>query len=103
MNQKLSTLVRDEPFVVAAFFLEWNASSHLLRSMLHDMQNRYHGKITLYFINAQHNSDLCSWYAVYRIPSVLFFLRGSLVDRFSGIPSRIQLEKSVAAIIRKTR
>lgn len=65
-----------------------NAASQLLCRTLQELSTHYSDRINFFQLDHEMNASLTASYLVDRLPTLLFFKNGTLVDRLSGLTHR---------------
>ena len=71
------------------FSSPWNGTGRLMCNALHELAPQYR-KLNFYSIDYDANWALATTYRVEPVPTLLFFKKGTLVDKLSGL-----IQKSV--------
>jgi putative thioredoxin len=82
-NYKVIDASRKVP-VLVDFWADWCAPCRALKPILEKLADEYHGRFVLAKVDSDRNQALAARYGVRSIPSVKAFVRGELVDEFSG-------------------
>jgi thioredoxin 1 len=67
---------------------QWNAAGQLLSNTLHEMATVYQGKVDFFQLEYEEESAFTKTYRVEGVPTLLFFKKGTLVDKISGLIQR---------------
>jgi thioredoxin 1 len=106
-----SEVLRSEPPVLAAFLAPWSRPCQLMESVLDEVMTAGTGTVKVVKINADNNPDLGIWFEIQSVPTLLYFINGSLRARIVGttsketILSRMQLPipRDPASLISKSK
>ncbi|MEI6758078.1 MAG: tetratricopeptide repeat protein [Chlorobium sp.] len=79
--------------VLADFWAEWCAPCRMLTPLLEKLAEKNSGRWKLQKINTGEYPDLAVRYKVKGIPNVKLFVKGVVVDEFSGALSEYQIEE----------
>jgi thioredoxin-like negative regulator of GroEL len=83
-----SEVLRSEPPVLAAFLAPWSRPCQLMESVLDEVMTACTGTVKFVKINADNNPDLGIWYEIQSVPTLLYFVNGSLRARIVGTTSK---------------
>ena len=83
-----SEVLRSEPPVLAAFLAPWSRPCQLMESVLDEVMTACMGTVKFVKINADNNPDLGIWYEIQSVPTLLYFVNGSLRARIVGTTSK---------------
>ncbi len=86
-NFELEVLLWKRP-VLVAFFAPWSQACRPVRPVLDEIATAYAGTIKVVKINADDNPDLGLWYEIQSIPTLLYFVGGSLRGKIVGTVTR---------------
>jgi thioredoxin len=70
--------------VIVEFYVKWSGSCIIADSILQKIVPKYNALVKFYRINTQENAEAAKKYGVYKIPAILIFHNGQLVDSFTG-------------------
>lgn len=97
-EKEFDELVNYEGLVVVDFYADWCMPCRYLGSILEKLSKEYRD-VKFYKVNVDENRELAIKYKILSIPTVLFFKRGKVVDRFVGvIPERFVRTKIESAL-----
>ena len=74
--------------VLVAFQTPWSRPCAVLSPVLDEIASEYAGKIKVVRVNADTNLDLSLWYDVQSIPTLLYFVSGSVRAKIIGTASK---------------
>jgi thioredoxin 1 len=83
-----SEVLRSEPPVMAAFLAPWSRPCQLMESVLDEVMSTCTGTVKFVKINADNNPDLGIWFEIQSVPTLLYFVTGSLRARIVGTTSK---------------
>ena len=81
------------------FFLDWCGTSHIIAPILNKTEAQYKDCIQFYRVNKDQNEELCKYYGVYEIPTILFFKGGRIVDEINGGFPRSLIEQKLERLL----
>jgi len=81
-------VLRSKSPVLVAFFAPWSRPCHILDSVLDEVATTCAGSVKVVKVNTDDNPDLSMWYEIQSIPTLLFFVDGSLRAKVVGTASK---------------
>jgi len=78
--------------LLVEFFTEWSGSAFIVSEMLYGLEEPYGDRVFFTLVNCDEPGELCRAYGVQKIPTILFFREGEVVDQLVGTPSRREVE-----------
>ncbi len=81
------------------FTSAWNGSAHLLRNTLEDLALQYKGQVNFFLVDTEAEEELASAYRVESTPTLLFFRKGTLVDRLSGLAQKSTISNKIEQLV----
>lgn len=89
-NFKTHLTAAAEPALVG-FVADWCGTCHILEPMLHRVAGYYAGSIQVYVLDVEKFPAVKTKYHIYKLPTLLLFENGELVDQFVGLVSEKEL------------
>jgi thioredoxin 1 len=83
-----SEVLRSKQPVLVAFFAPWSQACQPIRPVLDEIATACAGMVKVVKINADDNPDLGLWYEIQSIPTLLYFVGGSLCGKIIGTVTR---------------
>ena len=87
MNFEAEVLQSKQP-VLVAFFAPWSRACQTVGPVLDEVATACAGSVKVVKVNADNNPDLGLWYEIQSIPTLLFFVGGSLRGKVIGTVSK---------------
>jgi thioredoxin len=81
-------VLQSKPPVLVAFGAPWSRPCQILVSVLEEVATTCAGSVKVVKINSDDNPDLSMWYEIQSIPTLLFFVDGSLRAKVVGTASK---------------
>lgn len=88
--------------VVVEFTTQWCGSSHIHAPILAELAAQYQQQIEFYQIDMDHYPGIADRFGIQRIPTLLFFRNGQVVDFLTGAVSREMLVEKLKLMIHPT-
>jgi thioredoxin 1 len=66
----------------------WSGADQMLGNTLQELATLYSSKLDFFSVDTEADSDFCKKYLVDAMPTLLFFKKGILVDKLSGLNHR---------------
>lgn len=85
--------------VLVDFWAEWCAPCRLLKPILEKLAAEYGGRFILAKLNSDRDQALAARYGVRSIPSVKAFVKGELVNEFTGALPEIQIRSFIDSLL----
>ena len=88
----------DKP-VLVEFFTEWSGSAFLIAELLYELEKEYSSHFKFVLINIDESKSIPKKYGVKKIPTILFFRKGEVINQLEGTPSRVKIKEVLDGII----
>ncbi|MBI1770345.1 MAG: thiol reductase thioredoxin [Bacteroidetes bacterium] len=88
-----------EELVIVNFWASWSRPSRVVFPILEVISDRYNGELTIVMLNVDKNKQLVKEFVIERIPTLLFFAGGKVVDKAEGISSVKYLEAQIQRLL----
>jgi len=83
-----SEVLQSQQPVVVAFLASWSRPCQTVRSVLDEVATALAGTVKVVEVNADNHPDLGLWYEIKSVPTLLYFIRGSLRAKVVGTASK---------------
>lgn len=97
-STEFEQIIAGDKLVVLDFYADWCGPCRDLLPVLEDVGNDYADDIVVAKINVDENSELAMKFSVRSIPAV-FLMNAIVVDRFTGVQSRTEINKRIDDLI----
>ncbi|MCF7885750.1 MAG: thioredoxin family protein [Candidatus Marinimicrobia bacterium] len=84
--------------VVVLFSTDWSGSSLIVRGALHELEEEFGDKISFIEIDREQCQQICQDYGIKKVPTILFFKEGGVVEQLNGVPSKNTIHKILRKI-----
>ena len=86
---------------MAEFTTPWCGTSHIIAPILKDLMIQYQEKIKFCRIDIEENRGLAKQYGIEKIPTILLFRKGKVIDFIIGVAARDVLAAKVKLLLIK--
>src|SRR6056297_3457320 len=84
--------------VVVLFSTDWSGSSIIVRGALHELEQEFGDNISFIEIDKEDCKQICQDYGITKVPTLLFFKDGAVVEQLNGVPSKNKIQEVLAEI-----
>lgn len=99
-NFRQEVLESTQP-VFVEFFAEWCGTCHINAPVIREMAAKFQSRIKFCKINVDDYGDVAKEYGVQKIPAMLFFQDGQVVDYMVGIAPRTVITQKLDALLQR--
>ncbi len=92
-------VVNSETPVLIDFYADWCGPCKILGPIIDELSQEYEGKALVAKVNTEINPMLNQHFKIKSIPTIMFFNKGQLVERFQGLIPKPNLEEILDAYI----
>lgn len=76
--------------VLAVFEADWSGTCHIMMPILEDLCGQFKGRVKIGMIDIDRDAKLAARFGIQRIPSLVFFKNGEIVDHITGsVPKHV--------------
>ncbi len=83
--KQFDALVKGSELVMVDFYADWCGPCHVLEPTIHDLANRYQGRVKVLSVDIDALPALAKRYKILNIPNVKLFRDGQLVHTWQGV------------------
>jgi len=95
-----SEVLRSKQPVLVAFCTTWSRPCHVIHAVLDEVAIACVGVMKVVKVNADNNPDLSLWYAIQSIPTLLYFVDGTVRAKVVGTASKEAILAKLQALSR---
>lgn len=100
-NTTLEEKINSGQPVVVDFWAEWCGPCRMLGPTIEQLEKDYVDKAIVGKLNVDENQETAAKYGIRSIPTVLFFNKGELVEKFTGVAEKKVYEDKINNLISK--
>ncbi len=94
-NKKVSK----KPFALVEFTADWSGSGYIMDKILGKLNEEFGKNVAFYQIDFEIHTKTSKHYNIDKVPTILLFRNGELIDRISGIISEAELVSRIHEIM----
>ncbi|MFT4900413.1 MAG: thioredoxin 1 [Flavobacteriales bacterium] len=98
-NLTLEEKINSGDPVVVDFWAEWCGPCRMLGPTIDQLGEEFTGKVSIGKLNIDDYQESAAKYGVRSIPTVLFFNKGELVEKFTGVAEKKVFRDKIEALI----
>jgi thioredoxin 1 len=98
-DQFMDLIIIKKADALVKFSSASNGAGQILCSTLQSIAPQYSGKVDFFSMDSEKESSLSATYRVENRPTILFFKKGRLVDKLSGLTNRSILSSKINQLI----
>lgn len=77
----------------------WSGVGQMLAHTLIELSHKYSDRLSFFCVDQDTNADIVTQYMVDSTPTLLFFKKGTLVDKLAGLNHRNAIEEKINQIV----
>ena len=98
-NLTLEEKINSGDPVVVDFWAEWCGPCRMLGPTIDQLGEEFTGKVSIGKLNIDDYQESAAKYGVRSIPTVLFFNKGELVEKFTGVAEKKVFRDKIEALV----
>jgi thioredoxin 1 len=92
-------VLKNKQPVLVEFSAKWSGSCHIIAPALKEMGEKYRPHVKFCRIDVDTHAETATQYGVQRVPTILLFRDGQLVDHIIGITSKNIMAQKLNALL----
>jgi len=97
-NEFKQTVLNSNVPTVVLFSTEWSGSSIIVSGALNEIKNESNIKARFIELGHEECRKISGQYGITRVPSILIFKHGEVVEHLTGVPSKTTILKALKTI-----
>lgn len=93
--QELKVILSEENVVVVDCYAPWCGPCKVLSPIMDELKKEYEGKAAIMKMDVDENEEITTEFKIRGVPTILFFVKGELKNKISGLQSK----ETIAAMI----
>ncbi len=85
--------------VLVEFGADWCGTCHILAPIVDELAAKFEGKLKIGKLDIDANKQVAAEYCVHRLPTLLFFNDGKLIDHIIGVAPRTSIIEKIGLIL----
>ncbi len=98
-NTEFEQLIAGDKPVVLDFYADWCGPCQALLPVLEEANNHYAENVVIAKINVDNNPEIAKKFNVRSIPAVFLLKNGTVVDQFTGVQSKTEINTRIDHLI----
>lgn len=110
-NKSITITVTDEnfenevlgskiPFIVN-FRAEWSGPCHIMTPVIEELALKFVGQVKIGDLDVDNNTKVPERYGIRKVPFILFFDDGKIVEQIFGAVSKRELNEKIISLLQK--
>ena len=100
-DANIDKVINEKELTVLDFWAPWCGPCRMLSPIIDELSkdNANNEKLSIAKVNVDENESAAIKYGIRGIPTILFIKGGEVVDRFSGLKSKDELQEKINALL----
>ncbi|HDZ61807.1 MAG TPA: thioredoxin [Nitrospirae bacterium] len=92
-------VLQSPDLVMVDFWAAWCGPCKMVAPIVEELSKEYEGKAKFVKLNTDESPDLASRYKIRRIPTLMFFKSGQIVEQIVGVVPKAQLQTKIDSLL----
>ncbi|KPK44762.1 MAG: thioredoxin [Nitrospira bacterium SM23_35] len=92
-------VMKAQGLVMIDFWAAWCGPCRMISPTVEELAKEYSGKIKVFKLNTDENSEIASRYKIMGIPTIMFFKDGAKLDQIVGVVPKQQLKAKLDSFL----
>lgn len=92
-------VIKAQGLVVIDFWAAWCGPCRMISPTVEELAKEYSGKIKVFKLNTDDNSEIASRYKIMGIPTIMFFKDGIKIDQIVGVVPKQHLKAKIDSFL----
>lgn len=92
-------VIKAQGVVMIDFWAAWCGPCRMISPTVEELAKEYSGKIKVFKLNTDDNSEIASRYKIMGIPTIMFFKDGIKIDQIVGVVPKQHLKTKIDSFL----
>lgn len=92
-------VIKAQGLVMIDFWAAWCGPCRMISPTVEELAKEYSGKIKVFKLNTDDNSEIASRYKIMGIPTIMFFKDGIKIDQIVGVVPKQHLKAKIDSFL----
>ena len=94
----------NQQLILVKFDANWSGPCHIIEPIIEELAYEYNSQVAFFKINVDENTSIKKAYGISKVPTLLFFKDGEILDHVEGaVPKRIITDKLTELLEKSNR
>ena len=100
-DSNIAEVLSEKEVTVLDFWAPWCGPCRMLTPIIDEManDNQSSEKVNIGKVNVDENADTAVKYGIRGIPTILFIKDGNVVDRMTGLKTKIEIQEKIDSLL----
>lgn len=94
------SVLKSEKIVLVEFMANWCGACHIMAPVMNEVSKQYGNRISIFKVDIEKEKELAGKYNIQKVPTVLVFKNGEVLDIVEGIISKKVMLNKVKILFR---
>jgi thioredoxin 1 len=92
-------VIKAQGLVIIDFWAAWCGPCRMISPTVEELAKEYSGKIKVFKLNTDENSEIASKYKIMGIPTIMFFKDGIKIDQIVGVVPKQHIKAKIDSFL----